>query len=161
MSKCQATTKSGVQCMANATATGKCTVHQSSSKARELGLKGVEARRKTAEKARSQAELTVPANPQEIFEALAVLMGELRAGTTDSSTARAMATVSHAMLKAHEIIMAEKQQNRELGYKDGIDPADLTDDEWVAKYQPKLIGAGSLETTDEPFCSMRSDGNDS
>jgi 1,2-phenylacetyl-CoA epoxidase catalytic subunit len=93
----------------------------------------------------------VPANPQEIFEALAVLMGELRAGTTDPSTARAMATVSHAMLKAHEIIMAEKQQNRELVYKDGIDPADLTDDEWVAKYQPKLIGAGSLETTDEPF----------
>jgi hypothetical protein len=85
-------------------------VHQGNGKARELGLKGVEARRKTAEKARSQAELTVPANPQEIFEALAVLMGELRAGTTDPSTARAMATVSHAMLKAHEIIMAEKQQ---------------------------------------------------
>ncbi len=158
MSKCRATTKSGTRCRANATASGKCTVHQSNGKARELGLKGVEARRKAAEKARSHAELAVPTNPQEIFQALAVLMGELRAGTTDPSIARAMATVSHTMLKAHEVIIAEKQQlDRGLAWKDGIDPADLTDDEWVAKYAPRLVCPGAKETTYEPFPTPNSE----
>jgi hypothetical protein len=64
-------------------------------------------------------------------------MGELRAGTTDPTIARAMATVSHAMLKAHEVIIAERQQlDRGLPWKDGIDPADLTEDEWVRNMHP-------------------------
>jgi hypothetical protein len=162
MSRCSATTKSGKRCRANATGSGKCIVHQSNGKARELGLKGVEARRKAAEKARSYAELAGPTNPQEIFQALAILIGELRAGTTDPTIARAMATVSHTMLKAHEVIIAEKQQlDRGLPWKDGIDPADLTDDEWVAKYASRLIGPGAKETIEEPFPTPNSERTES
>jgi hypothetical protein len=139
MARCEATNMSGERCGANATSNGKCAIHQHKNKARELARKGVERRRKEGEEARAKAAAIVADSSEDLNKALAVVLTELLIGNIDAATARAAACVANTMLKAREVIQAEKRLNPASQFEGQTDPADLSLEEWEAKYHPQFM----------------------
>jgi hypothetical protein len=99
MAKCNAKTKSGKRCEGNATANGKCPMHQGPGTARELARRGVEARRRAAGEADSAAKIAAPKSPEELLWALTEVFADLKNGTLSVAVGRTMANVGQVILK--------------------------------------------------------------
>ena len=87
MARCKAKAESGAQCRAKATPNGYCPIHEYPEKAAELSRKAVEARRRAAAEAHSQAEILPPKTPDELLGQLA----EVLCGVKERQTGRAEA----------------------------------------------------------------------
>jgi alkanesulfonate monooxygenase SsuD/methylene tetrahydromethanopterin reductase-like flavin-dependent oxidoreductase (luciferase family) len=104
MATCEAKTKSGKRCRANAAANGYCSIHEHPEKAAQLSRKAVAARRKAAEDARNIANRTVaaPRNAEELKAILAQSFADLVSGKMNDRTARAVAGLGGTLLRAYE-----------------------------------------------------------
>lgn len=111
MAKCIAKTKSGKRCEGNATANGKCPMHQGPGKARELARKGVEARRRAADEAQKTATIAAPKSPEDLLRALAQVFADLKNGTLSVAVGRTMANVGQVIFKGFELVDLKKQLN--------------------------------------------------
>lgn len=109
MAKCRANKRSGERCKANATANGKCLIHQDRDKARDLARRSVDARRRAAAEAHAQSEIVAPKTPAELVNELAQVFAELKSGKLDVAVGRTMANVGMVILKGFEVVDIKKQ----------------------------------------------------
>ncbi len=109
MSQCSSKTRKGERCHANAGPNGKCAMHSSKNRARDLAQRSAAARREAREKARNSLLTKSPETPEDLIRQLATTFAELANGRVDENRARALASVANVILKGFELIDVKKQ----------------------------------------------------
>lgn len=107
--KCNAKTKSGKQCQARATASGKCALHSDPGRAAELARKARDKRNRAKAEPDSIAPLEIPESAIEIKATLAKAVAEIYRGRLDVKVGTAMAYCCNVLLRAIETSELEQR----------------------------------------------------
>jgi len=105
--RCRATTKAGELCLAGATASGLCYLHEDPSRAREMGRRGgLKNRRVTPEETTEMPPLNTA---EDVRAMLAKLAQDVRARKVEPRVAASVSQIASTLLKAIETADLERR----------------------------------------------------
>lgn len=99
---CKATTNGGTRCRAVAVKDGLCALHANPRLAAEMGRKSGKARRYSGQGEQPQSELEPPRTAQDVRDALAQVISDVRGRRLDPKVASTIGYLASVLLKALE-----------------------------------------------------------